>query len=102
MTKLERQYKHIVESLMDRGKPLHIAERVAAAVVNKRRAKLARSGKGPRLVSRGGSRRQWYPGKPSKGPWRCLAHHKRFKTKSGWMSHLRSHKKRKSSKRRYR
>jgi hypothetical protein len=100
MTKRERQYKHVLENLLDSGKPLKVAERIAASVVNKTRRRFARKGRGPKLIKHGGSRRQWYPGKPHKGPWRCLSHRKRFKSKAGWLSHMRSHR-RKAGKRRY-
>lgn len=36
--KRERQYVHIKDSLIDRGKPLPLAEEIAARVVNKERA----------------------------------------------------------------
>lgn len=36
--KRERQYAHIKNSLIDRGKPLPLAEEIAARVVNKERA----------------------------------------------------------------
>jgi len=36
--KRERQYAHIKESLIDRGKPQPLAEEIAARVVNKERA----------------------------------------------------------------
>ena len=36
--KRERQYAHIKESLLDRGKPEPLAEEIAARVVNKERA----------------------------------------------------------------
>ena len=36
--KRERQYVHIKDSLVDRGKPLPLAEEIAARVVNKERA----------------------------------------------------------------
>ena len=36
--KRERQYAHIKDSLIDRGKPLRLAEEIAARVVNKERA----------------------------------------------------------------
>ena len=36
--KRERQYAHIKESLMDGGKPLPLAEEIAARTVNKERA----------------------------------------------------------------
>ena len=36
--KRERQYAHIKESLIDRGKPLPLAEEIASRVVNKERA----------------------------------------------------------------
>lgn len=36
--KRERQYVHIKESLLDRGKPERLAEEIAARVVNKERA----------------------------------------------------------------
>ena len=37
-TKRERQYAHVKESLIDRGKSLPLAEEIAARVVNKERA----------------------------------------------------------------
>ena len=36
--KRERQYKHIKDSLLDKGKPEDLAEEIAARVVNKERA----------------------------------------------------------------
>ena len=36
--KRERQYRHIKESLLDKGKPEALAEEIAARVVNKERA----------------------------------------------------------------
>lgn len=36
--KRERQYTHIKDSLIERGKPLPLAEEIAARVVNKERA----------------------------------------------------------------
>jgi len=36
--KRERQYAHIKASLIDRGKPMPVAEEIAARVVNKERA----------------------------------------------------------------
>ncbi len=36
--KRERQYTHIKDALIDRGKPLPLAEEIAARVVNKERA----------------------------------------------------------------
>jgi len=36
--KRERQYAHVKDSLIDRGKPLPIAQEIAARVVNKERA----------------------------------------------------------------
>lgn len=36
--KRERQYAHIKDSLIDRGKPLPLVEEIAARVVNKERA----------------------------------------------------------------
>ena len=36
--KRERQYAHIKDSVIDRGKPLPLAEEIAARVVNKERA----------------------------------------------------------------
>lgn len=90
--KLERMYKRILESLLDRGRSLKVAERIAAATVNKRRARLARVRRGPRLVSRGGSRRQWYPGKRrGREKFACLEHGRRFKTKAALRAHYRSH-----------
>lgn len=92
--KLERMYAHILESSLDRGKTLKVAKRIAAATVNKHRAKRAKTG-GPKLVGKGGSRRQWYPGK--KGPERlyCYTHKRRFKSLAGLKSHYRSHRRRK-------
>lgn len=78
MTKLERMFVHVLESYLERGYSLKTAKSRAAATVNKRRAALSRGLRsckvkrgrrrcrilrGPRLVTRGGSRRQWYPGK---------------------------------------
>lgn len=94
MTKRERQYKHIYESLIDRGKSLTVAARIAAATVNKYRAKLSKAHKGPKLIRQGGSRNQYYPGKIVKNKkevFQCLKHRKRFKTKPGMLSHYRSH-----------
>lgn len=59
----ERHYKHIVARYVEAGEPIEVAERIAAAVVNKYRRRLAEEGRGPKLVTEGGSRRQWYPGK---------------------------------------
>jgi hypothetical protein len=101
--KLQRMYKHILESYLDRGLSPKEAARRAAATVNKRRASLA-SGKricktrrrrrvcriirGPRLVGRGGSRRQWWPGKKTmREKFVCLEHGRRFKTKAGMTKH---------------
>jgi len=36
--KRERQYAHVKDGLLDRGKPLPVAEEIAARVVNKERA----------------------------------------------------------------
>ena len=41
--KRERQYVHIKESLLDRGRPRPVAEEVAARVVNKERAQQGES-----------------------------------------------------------
>lgn len=62
MPKMERLYKHVLASELEQGRSFKVAERIAAATVNKARSKRARRG-GPKLVSRGGSRRQWYPRK---------------------------------------
>lgn len=67
-------FKHVLASYLERGLSRKRATQLAAATVNKYRAKLARGyvacrgrrcayKRGPRLVTRGGSRRQWYPGK---------------------------------------
>lgn len=61
-TKRERQYKHVLASSLASGKPEKVAVRIAAATVNKYRAEHA-GDDGPRLVTEGGSRRQWFPGK---------------------------------------
>jgi hypothetical protein len=93
--KLERMWKHILERELDQGVPREDAVRIASATVNKYRAKRARGGDGPRLVTRGGSRRQWYPGKASAGLGQehlvCLEHNKTFATKAALASHYRSH-----------
>lgn len=73
----QRQFRHIVASLLARGRSRRQAEAIAAATVNKYRARLARGylrcrkrrcswRKGPRLVAQGGSRNQWWPGKKRK------------------------------------
>lgn len=62
-SKRERQFKHILASELAAGESESTAVAIAAATVNKTRAKLARSGKGPKLIKDGGSRRQFYPGK---------------------------------------
>ncbi len=100
MTTRERQYHHILERELDAGKPFKKAQSIAAGVVNKYRARQAAKHRGPKLITKGGSRRQWYPGKKvvKKGvrkPFACLTHEMRFKTKSGLMSHYRSHGKQK-------
>lgn len=92
MSKLERQFKHILESSLDRGKPYEVAVRIAAATVNKQRAKHSRKGDGPKLVGKGGSRRQWYPGK-GKETLVCLKHNRCFASKAALITHYRSHKK---------
>lgn len=43
--KRERQYAHVKESLLDRGKPKPLAEEIAARVVNKERAQHGESAK---------------------------------------------------------
>ena len=58
----ERQFKHVLASELAAGKSKKVATRIAAATVNKARAKAAKKGD-PKLVGDGGSRRQWYPGK---------------------------------------
>ena len=78
MSKRERQYEHVLASYLKRGYSKKVARSRAAATVNKYRARLARgyrackrrrgrswctTKRGPQLVTRGGSRRQWYPGK---------------------------------------
>lgn len=62
MPKMERLYKHVLKSELAMGRSLRDAERIAAATVNKARSRRSRRG-GVKLVSRGGSRRQWYPRK---------------------------------------
>lgn len=62
MTKRERQYKAILVGELTRGKSPKTAKRIAAATVNKTRARLAKKG-GTKLVGEGGGRQQWYPGK---------------------------------------
>ena len=104
----ERQYKHVLEAALDAGKSWKDAQALAARVVNKERSRLARGKvvcrkrgrngvycrvkQGPQLVTRGGSRRQWYPGKRRAGRRElhvCLKHGKRFKTKAGMLAHYR-------------
>jgi hypothetical protein len=41
--KRERQYTHIKESLLERGRPAPLAEEIAARIVNKERAQLGES-----------------------------------------------------------
>lgn len=92
-SKRERQFKHVYESGVDRGLSHKAAEALAARVTNKQRAKDARVGKGPKLVTRGGSRRQWFPGKAKalgkREKFVCLKHRRKFKTKAGMRSHFR-------------
>lgn len=113
-TKLQRMRAHVFESVFDRlraeGKSVaaarEVANTIANATVNKHRAKLAKGKKvckttrgrkacrtvrGPRLVTRGGTRRQWFPGKKVRGreTFACLEHGLWFETKAGWLSHLR-------------
>jgi hypothetical protein len=91
MTKRQRMYKHILESALDRGMDFYGAQRLAAATVNKFRARSASRHKGPKLVGRGGSRRQWYPGKKlTKEVFVCLQHDRKFKTRAGLERHYRS------------
>ena len=116
----ERQYKHVLESALDRllargepfGDALRRAKETAARTVNKLRAKRAtgrtickpdrrmkrgqraircRVDRGPKLVGKGGSRRPWYPGKKGREVYACLAHGRRFKTRAGLLAHYRSH-----------
>jgi hypothetical protein len=63
LSKRERQYKHVLSGSLASGKTPKTAVRIAAATVNKTRARLAKTGKGAALIGSGGSRRQWYPGK---------------------------------------
>ncbi len=63
LSKRERQYKKVLKSLLDRGTPEEKAPGIAGAVVNKTRAQFSKDGRGPKLLSEGGSRRQYYPGK---------------------------------------
>ena len=92
--RLERMYKHVFESSLDRGKSLKTAARIAASTVNKYRSKHAGKGRHPKLVSRGGSRRQYYPGKlryfGRAEPLVCLEHEMTFKTKAALMAHYRT------------
>lgn len=90
----ERQYKHIFESLIERGMSEKKATRIAAATVNKTRSRFSKQGRGPKLVSRGGSRRQWYPGKgrlsgKKHHKYYCLRHKRKFTTKRALLAHLR-------------
>jgi hypothetical protein len=92
--RLERMYKHVFESSLDRGQSMAAAARIAAATVNKHRAAHAGKKGRPKLVTKGGSRHQYYPGKakyfgrPDK--FVCLKHEKRFRTKAALYSHYRS------------
>jgi hypothetical protein len=49
--------------------------------------------RGPRLVTRGGSRRQWYPGKRAARGRRalfvCLEHARRFRSRKALLIHYR-------------
>ncbi|MES2951367.1 MAG: plasmid stabilization protein [Pseudomonadota bacterium] len=45
IAKRERQYAHVKDSLLDRGKPEPLAEEIAARVVNKERAQHGESAK---------------------------------------------------------
>lgn len=108
--KLERMYKHVLESYLDRGYSLKTAQARAAATVNKRRAQLARGVRrcrksrgrrvcrtlrGPKLVTRGGSRRQWYPRKRrSRERFVCLEHGRSFKSRAALAAHYRAHRRR--------
>ncbi len=111
ISRRERMYKHVLESYLDRGYSLRTATARAAATVNKYRARLARgvrtctkrgrrkvcrTKRGPRLVTRGGSRRQWYPGKRrrvrARGPrerFVCLEHARRFRSRKALLLHYR-------------
>lgn len=98
MPKLERMYNHVLASALESGKPYPLAARIAAATVNKHRNSRMEKG-GTKLVSRGGRRNQWYPGKGraqgKKPVFVCLAHKKRFRSKAGMLAHFRgkAHKK---------
>lgn len=117
----QRQYKHVLEStldrLLDRGVPFteafKEAQEIAARTVNKfraarergrlvckpdrrmrrgRRAVKCRVDRGPKLIRQGGSRRQWYPGKKSaREVYACLRHGQKFKTRAALLKHYRSH-----------
>lgn len=70
--KRERQYVHIKESLLDRGKPRPLAEEIAARVVNKERAQHGESVEAsPSSINdmasgrRGGLRSHQGPGGPT-------------------------------------
>ena len=104
MTRLERMYRHVLESEMARGRSYKVARRIAAATVNRHRAARARGrtvcrsvycryDQGPALIGEGGSRRQWYPGKKTgkREVFACLGHGRRFRSKAGYLAHLRSH-----------
>lgn len=110
MSRRERQYKHILESYLDRGYSVKEATARAAATVNKYRSRLARGvrtcttrrrrrvcrvRRGPRLVTRGGTRWQWYPGKRrGRERYVCLEHRRRFRTKAALVAHYKSHRRR--------
>ena len=103
--KLVRMYHHVLESAMDSGWSYPVAVELAARTVNKHRAKLAHGyyategrGKkkhrvwkrGPKLVTRGGTRTQWWPGKKvKKKVLYCIKHRRKFKSKAGLKSHYR-------------
>ncbi len=106
MTKLQRMFAHVRESYVDRGLSVKEATARAAAVVNRYRAKLARGKRvcrkkngryvcrvkrGPKLVTRGGPRQQWWPGKKvRREKFVCLTHKRRFRTRSALLSHYRA------------
>jgi hypothetical protein len=96
LTRIQRMFKHIVENYLDRGYSVKDAEKRAAMTVNRYRAKSAKKHKGPKLISKGGTRHQWYPGKKlagkkAKKTWQCLKHKRKFKSKAGLLTHYRSH-----------
>lgn len=80
--KIQRMFLHIREKALDSGRDLKEANRIASATVNRYRAKHKK------LISKGGSRNQWYPSKKVKNEkFVCLTHGKKFESKAALKAH---------------